>query len=106
MIEKPTLLALFDLLPEPVKGALLGTVVAGLRVMYDDREPRILRRVLESLLCGAIALGVASGVEALGLAKGIGTFVGGAVGLIGADQVRSLAQLYAARRLGQTKPLK
>jgi lambda family phage holin len=94
--------ALWNALPDPVKGALVGTVVALIRVMYDDREPRLLRRLLESTLCGAIAFAVASGAEALGLHGGYSTFAGGAVGLLGADQVRAWAQIWGRKRIEQS----
>lgn len=94
--------ALWDALPDPVRGALLGTVVAFLRVMYDDREPRLLRRLLESTLCGAIAFAVASAAEAMGLHGGYSTFAGGAVGLLGADQVRAWAQRWGQKRIDQS----
>lgn len=87
-------------LPEPIKAAVIATVVAGLRVMYDDKEPRQMRRILEAVLCGVIAFGVASGVEAMGWSSGMATFLGGFVGLIGADKVRELGKVFAERRAG------
>lgn len=91
--------ASWNALPEPIKGAVLGTAVAFLRVMYDDKEPRLVRRLLESALCGAIALCVSGIAEAAGMPPGTATFAGGAVGLFGADQVRIWARAIARRRL-------
>lgn len=94
-----TWFAVWDSLPEPMRAALVATAVAMVRVMYDDREPRIVRRVLESVLCGAIALGVAELAEAVGLPSGYATFAGGAIGLLGADQVREWAKRVAQKRV-------
>lgn len=96
-------ITLWGALPEPIKAAVLAASVALLRVFYDDKEPRWLRRILESALCGAIALGVAHLTAALGLPAGWATFLGGAVGLFGADQVRDWGKRLAAARIGGGK---
>ena len=83
---------LWDALPASIRAAIVGFAVAFLRVMYDGREPSLVRRLLESLLCGAISLCVASLAQASGVSGDYSTFVGGAVGLLGADQVRTWAR--------------
>ena len=95
-----TLLQFLESLPEPVRAALLSAVVALLRVMYDGREPRWVRRVLESALCGSIALGVSHLVQAVGAQPGWATFLGAAIGLFGADQVRASVQSWVAHASG------
>jgi lambda family phage holin len=90
---------LLDSLPEPLRAALLGALVALLRILYDGREPRWVRRMLEAALCGAIALAVAHLTTALGLASGWGTFLGASVGLFGADQVREWGRRVANSRM-------
>lgn len=90
---------LLDSLPEPIRAALLGALVALLRIIYDGREPRWVRRVLEAALCGAIALAVAHLCHALGLGDGWGTFLGASVGLFGADQVREWGRRIADARV-------
>lgn len=92
---------LWAAIPEPIKAAIIGAAIAFLRIMYDGREPRIVRRLLESALCGAIALCVAYLTEAIGLSNGWAVFLGGAVGLIGADQVREWARRVAERHISQ-----
>ncbi len=86
-------------LPEPIRAALLAAVVAMLRILYDGREPRWVRRVLEAALCGAIALGIAHLIEAVGMSQGWATFLGASVGLFGADQVREWGRRIADRRM-------
>lgn len=94
-----TIISLLDLLPEPFRAALLATVVAMLRILYDGKEPRWVRRILEAALCGTIALGVAHGVEAVGMSSGWATFLGASVGLFGADQVREWGRHIADKRV-------
>lgn len=91
--------AMWDALPDPIRAAIVGAAVALVRVMYDDREPSIVRRLLECTLCGAIALCVASLAEAMGIEGDYSTFAGGAIGLLGADTVRAWATRIAERRV-------
>lgn len=91
--------ALWAAVPDPLRAAVVGALVALIRVMYDDREPRIWRRLLECALCGAIALCVASGASAMGITGDIATFAGGAIGLLGADTVRTWARRIGERRV-------
>lgn len=98
-----TAAALWESLPPPARAAIIGTGVAFLRVMYDGNEPSIVRRLLECALCGAIALCVAYLARPLGLSGDIATFAGGAVGLLGADQVRSWGRRLAERRVREAE---
>lgn len=97
--DPTTWLIAWDALPGTIKSAILATVVAFLRVMYDGKEPRMTRRLLESILCGAIALCVASLLAASGISSDYSTFAGGAIGLLGADQVRDWARRIAQRQV-------
>lgn len=98
-MSERVLLQLLESFPEPYRAAILATVVALLRILYDDSEPRWVRRFLEAMLCGAIALGVAHLVEALGMSQGWATFLGAAIGLFGADQVREWGRRIAEERV-------
>ncbi|KON79409.1 phage holin, lambda family [Azoarcus sp. PA01] len=91
--------ALWDALPDPIRAAIVGAAVALIRVMYDGREPSIVRRLLECTLCGAIALSIASLAEALGIQGDYSTFAGGAIGLLGADTVRAWATRIGEQRI-------
>ncbi len=93
---------IWGVLAEPVRAAIISGVIAFMRVMYDGKEPKMIRRLLEAALCGSIALGVASGVEAMGMPEGFGTFFGAAIGLFGADQVRSWGRKIAERRIDKS----
>lgn len=103
MPEKdPTFWQYLLAIPDPLKAMIAGTGVAFLRVMYDDKEPRMVRRLLEAALCGVIALCVAALAEALGIDPGLATFAGGAIGLIGADQVREWARKVGEQHIKRT----
>lgn len=94
-------LGLWMSLPEPIRAALMSMGIAALRIMYDGREPRAVRRVLEMLLCGAVTLAASSAVSAFGLHSDWSIFAGGAIGLLGADKVRELGRRYANKRADQ-----
>lgn len=91
--------ALWGALPEPFKAAILATLIAIMRILYDGREPRFIRRAMEACLCGAIAFGLATGLEAMKVPSGMATFIGAAIGLLGADKVREFAQQYVSTRV-------
>lgn len=97
--------AVGDMLGSPqIKGAVASTAIAFIRVMYDDKEPRLLRRVLESVLCGFITWTFSYVLPLIGMSLDISIFVGGAVGLLGADRVRGLANMFAQRKVKQLTP--
>ena len=93
------LMKLIEMLPEPARAAVLAALIAFVRVVYDGKEPRWIRRSLESVLCGLIALGISSLVQALGMADGWSTFIGASGGLFGADKVREWGQRFAEKKV-------
>ena len=92
---------IWTVLAEPIRAAIISSVIAFFRVIYDGKEPKMVRKLLESALCGSIALGVASGIQAMGMPEGFGTFLGAAIGLFGADQVRLWGRKLAEKRINQ-----
>lgn len=70
------------------QGAILSSVIAALRVLYDNQETKLLRVMLEALLCGALALCVSSIVEMLSLPESATVTIGGAIGFIGVTALR------------------
>ena len=88
-----------------IKGAIAGATIAFIRVMYDNKEPRMMRKLLESSLCGLIAWTTSYILPVLGMTLDLSIFVGGVVGLLGADKVRSLANTFAAKKARQDHSL-
>lgn len=81
----------------------LSGLIAVLRVLYDGGERR--RVWLEGLLCAAITGAVVGGIElcasvvGIELPESMAAPVGGLIGLLGVEKVRSLAERYVDYRL-------
>lgn len=73
---------------------ILAAVIAVLRVLYDGKEKRWLRVLLEGLICGLLTLAVSSALQPLGLSQEWDRVIGGCIGLFGTEFVR-----YTARRV-------
>ena len=81
-----------------VHGFGLSVTIAWLRVTYSGGGLR--QRLLESALCGAIALSVISGLGLLGIPASAAGFVGGSIGFLGVEKIRGVAVGMLDRRSG------
>ena len=72
----------------PLGAVLLSVIMAGLRIAYGGGGWK--KMVLEGLLCGALTLTVASGLEYLSIPKNLSVGIGGGIGFIGVEQFRKL----------------
>lgn len=77
-----------------VKAFLMAFTLAVLRIMYDNKESRWQRIILEALLCGALAVGLSSGLRFFHLDSSLAVFFGSVIGFFGVEFVRSRAQKY------------
>lgn len=86
------LMHVWDSIGDAVQGGMLATVVCYLRAAYDGREPRIIRRLLEAVICGLIVYSVTTALPLVfpHLPQGVGKFVGGMIGFIGVDKFREM----------------
>ncbi|MGL5948250.1 MAG: phage holin, lambda family [Aeromonas sp.] len=84
-----------------VYGFGLAVSIAYLRVAYAGGARR--QRLLEALLCGAISLAVMSAMGLVGIPAQASGFVGGAIGFLGVEQIRSVARSVLARRFDHGK---
>lgn len=75
----------------------MSAVIAVLRVAYGRGHVR--QMLFEGLLCGCLTLALAPLLRYLNLPSDMVMFVGGALGFMGVDRVRALAQRYADRKL-------
>ena len=82
---------MFDEIPPDGMGVIMAVVIATLRILYDRKETRPIRVILEAVLCGTLSLTASSGISALGLSADWAIFAGGVIGYFGADTVRTLA---------------
>lgn len=76
----------------------LAFVLTYVRIMFDDKEPRPIRRVIEATLGALIVLTVGLTVEKFGLSSGWSYFASGFVGILGVDQVRAFGRMWAERK--------
>lgn len=66
----------------------MASIIAVLRVLYDDSNPRPARIILESLICGALSLCITSVIEIFHLPSSAAITIGGAIGFIGVTTLR------------------
>lgn len=81
-----------------ISGAFLAAIVCYGRLIYDGVDRK--NKWIEGVLCGALSLGISSGLEVLGLSISMSPFVGGLVGFIGVEKLRGIAIRAISRRVG------
>lgn len=91
---------MFSQLPPMLTGVLMAMILAPLRLIYDNKETKVTRIVLESLICGALTLTVGGAVIALELNMYWALFAGGVIGNMGSTTVRNLALRLIKREIG------
>ena len=74
-------------------------LISELRIICRSGTRRAVQQ--ESALCGCITLAILSGLSLLGLPQEAAAFVGGMVGLLGVDKVRSLAERFAGSKISR-----
>lgn len=86
--KNPDLWSMLANVPPFVQGAILAFAIAVLRALYDSKEPRFMRVLLEGLICGGMTLACWGLNQWLGLPPSIGVFCGGTIGFLGVFQIR------------------
>lgn len=86
-------------LPGPIQAFAAAVIIAPLRIIYDQTETTRMRICLESLLCGCIAYGIASGADYFHVPHGVAVFIGSAVGFAGVVKFRELVMTYIVLRV-------
>lgn len=89
---------ILELMSPEARAAIMALVISVLRIVYDRKESRWQRILLESLLCGALAWGISSGLSFFNLDSGLSVFTGAVIGFFGVEFVRARAQRYIQRR--------
>lgn len=92
-------MAIFDKIPPWAGGVIMALVVSVLRIIYDREETSAVRMVSEAMICGALTLAIGSGVEAAGLGNGWHLFIGGLVGALGSQFVRTIAKSIISKKV-------
>lgn len=93
---------LMDKIPPESAGVLLAMVTSTLRIIYDHKETRPLRVLLEALTCGALSLTAFYGIRAMGLDLDWAIFSGGAIGYLGPVAVRAFAMSAIGSRINKS----
>ena len=82
----------------PLMGAaLLSAGMAVLRITYGGGTRR--QMLVEGAICGGLTVTIISGLEFFGLPQTMSTFVGGWVGFLGVEKIRTLADRYLGTKL-------
>ena len=76
----------------------LAFALSYVRILYDAKEPRPVRQIIEALLGAIITLVVGISCEKFGLSSGWSFFAAGFIGILGVEQVRQLGRKWAARK--------
>lgn len=77
---------------------LLAFGLSYLRILYDDKEPRWDRRLIEASLGGVLVFLVGVGAEKAGMGGGLSYAVAGFVGILGVEQVRQFGRRWAEKK--------
>lgn len=77
----------------------LAFVLGYLRIMYDEKEPRPIRRLIEASLGAVLVFIIGMTCENFGVSPGWSYAAAGFVGVLGVDQVRLLAQKWAKAKV-------
>jgi lambda family phage holin len=81
------------------QGAIMASIIAFLRVLYDGKETRWTRIGLESLICGALSLCASSGLSFFGAPESLSVAVGGSIGFLGVATIREFLVRWAGKRV-------
>ena len=82
----------------PLMGAaFLSAAMAVLRITYGGGTRR--QMLVEGAICGGLTVTIISGLEFFGLPQTMSTFVGGWVGFLGVEKIRTLADRYLGTKL-------
>lgn len=74
-------------------------IISFLRALYDDKEPRRVRQLLEATLGACIVFAIGQTCLAFDISTGYAFVASGAIGTFGVDQVREIAKKWANGRV-------
>jgi len=80
------------------QGAIMATVISGLRVLYEAKETSKRRILLESLICGGLSLSASSVIEWMEWPSSLSVAVGGAIGFVGVTVIREMIVKFLGRK--------
>lgn len=86
------LMTLYEMISKSTawQGAIMASVIAMLRVLYEAKEIKPVQVILEAFICGALSLCATSIIDIIGLPQSAAVTIGGAIGFIGVTALREL----------------
>lgn len=85
-------------IPPAWQGFWVAFIIAILRILYDAKETRKVRMLLEGLICGGLTLCASYSLEWIGVAQSLSVTIGGAIGFVGVTKIREFAFRYFTRK--------
>jgi len=79
----------------------LTMITALVRIVYENKERKWQRKLLETILCGLISVGFYSLSSFLNLNPMINVFVGSCIGLLGVDYIKVTAHKFISNRVNK-----
>ena len=77
----------------------MAIIISALRVLYDAKETRKLRILLESLICGGLSLSASSVIEWMNWPSSLSVAAGGTIGFIGVTAIRELILKFLGKKV-------
>lgn len=90
--------ALIVVLREHGLAAILTFVLSYVRILYDDKESRVVRQLIEAALGALMVLTIGLTAEHFGLSSGWSYGAAGFIGTLGVNQIRTIARRWAVRK--------
>jgi hypothetical protein len=84
-----------------LQSVAFGTVLSAMRVVYDEKETKTKRMVLEVGIVGCISFGSGKLVSAAGLNTDLCFVVAGVLAVLGLEQIRALGQYAIKSKITQ-----
>lgn len=92
---------LFMMFSPEVKAAFFAVGMAMLRILYENKEGKWLRKILEALMCGGLTFTAASLLSWFQVQPGVAIGMGGVIGMFGADYTREKAKRIFEKRIAE-----
>lgn len=89
----------FMLFSPELKAALFAVGMAFLRILYENKDGKWLRKILEALMCGGLTYTAASLLSWFEVQPGVAIGMGGVIGMFGADYTREKAKRIFEKRI-------
>lgn len=87
--------------PPELAGLAMAVMTAAVRILGDEKEDKMTRIFIESVICGSLSLTFSYAILALGLSLFWAAFVGGMIGYLGSAVVRRFALMFLEIKIGK-----